>query len=72
MEKDFSTQIDRSCKRLAKCLNLLEATHDELEFVFEQNPDWNPDVKWEIEETASKLGFALATLYNWFDEEEEN
>lgn len=71
MENDYTEQIERSCKRLAKSLNLLEAVHDELEFVFEQNSDWNPDVKWQIEEAASKLGFALATLSTWYDEEEE-
>lgn len=72
MAKDFHEQIERSRKRLANCLNLLEATHDELEFVFEQNPEWNSEVKWQIEETAAKLGFALATLTNWYDDEPEN
>ena len=52
-------------------LNLLEAVHGELEFVFEQNPDWNPDIKWQLEEAACKLGFTLATLSNWYDDEEE-
>lgn len=47
MAHDCTEQIWRSRKRLAKCLNILEATHDALEFVFEQNPDWNPDVKWQ-------------------------
>ena len=42
MARDCTEQIERSRKRIAKCLNLLEAVHGELEFVFEQNPDWNP------------------------------
>ena len=50
---------------------IVEAVHCELEFVFEQNPDWNPDIKWQIEEAACKLGFSLATLSNWYDDEEE-
>lgn len=70
MAKDFSEQIERSRKRLANCLNLLEAVTDELEYVFEQNTDWNSDVKYQIEEAAGKLGFSLATLTNWFDDEE--
>ena len=70
MAKDFSEQIERSRKRLANCLNLLEAVTDELEYVFEQNTDWNSDVKYQIEEAAGKLGFTLATLTNWFDDEE--
>ena len=70
MAKDFTEQIECSRKRLAKCLNLLEAVADELEYVFEQNTDWNSDVKYQIEEAAGKLGFSLATLTNWFDDEE--
>ena len=71
MAKDFTEQIERSRKRLAKCLNLLEAVTGELEYVFEQNSDWNSDVKWQIEEAVTKLGFSLATLTNWFDDEPE-
>ena len=71
MAKDFTEQIERSRKRLARCLNLLEAVTDELEYVFEQNRDWNSDVKWQIEEAVTKLGFSLATLTNWFDDEED-
>ena len=70
MAKDFTEQIERSRKRLANCLNLLEAVTDDLEYVFEQNTDWNSDVKYQIEEAATKLGFSLATLTNWFDDEE--
>ena len=72
MAKDCTEQIERSRKRLAKCLNLLEAVTNELEFVFERNPDWNSEIKWQIEEAAVKLGFALATLTNWYDDEEED
>ena len=72
MARDFTEQIERSRKRLAKCLNLLEAVTDEFAFVFEQNPEWNSEVKWQIEEAAGKLGFSLATLTNWYDDEPEN
>ena len=71
MERDFTERIERSRKRLAKCLNLLEAVTGELEFVFEQNPDWNSEIKYQIEEAAGKLGFSLATLTNWYDDEPE-
>ena len=69
-EKDYREQIDRSIKRLAKALNIIEALHGELEFVFEHT-DWNSEVNWQIEEAASKLGFALATLNRWYDDPEE-
>ena len=70
-EKDYRENIDRSVKRLAKALNIIEALHNDLEFVFEQNPNWNSEVNWQIEEAASKLGFALATLSTWYDDPEE-
>ena len=69
-EKDYREQIDRSVKRLAKALNLIEAMRDELQFVFEQT-DWNDEVKYQIDEAAAKLGFSLATLSTWFDDPEE-
>ena len=69
-EKDYREQIDRSVKRLAKALNIIEALHQDLEFVFEHT-DWNSEVNWQIEEAASKLGFALATLNIWYDDPEE-
>ena len=69
-EKDYRENIDRSVKRLAKALNIIEALHGELEFVFEHT-DWNSEVNWQIEEAASKLGFALATLNRWYDDPEE-
>ena len=69
-EKDYRENIDRSVKRLAKALNIIEALHNELEFVFEHT-DWNSEVNWQIEEAASKLGFALATLSTWFEDAEE-
>ena len=71
MARDFTEQIERSRQRLAKSLNLLEAVTNELEFVFERNPDWNSEIKYQIEEAACKLGFSLATLTNCFDDEPE-
>ena len=69
-EKDYREQIDRSVKRLAKALNLIEAMRDELQFVFEQT-EWNDEVKYQIDEAAAKLGFSLATLSTWYDDTEE-
>ena len=71
MARDCTEQIESSRKQLAKCLNLLEAVNLNMGFVFEQEPDWNSDVKYQIEEAAGKLGFALATLTNWYDDEED-
>jgi len=70
MARDFTEQIERSRQRLAKCLNLLEAVTNDLDYVFEQNRDWNSEIKWQIEEAACKLGFSLATLSTWYDDDE--
>ena len=70
-EKDYRENIDRSVKRLAKALNIIEALHQDLEFVFYRRTDWNSEVNWQIEEAASKLGFALATLSTWFEDAED-
>lgn len=72
MARDCSKQIERSRKRLAKCLNLLEAVTEELEFVLEQNPNWNSEIKYQIEYAVRKLGFSLATLTNWYDDKPES
>ena len=68
-EKDYREQIERSVKRLAKALNLIEALRDELQFVFEQT-EWNDEVKYQIDEAAAKLGFSLATLSTWYEDAE--
>ena len=69
-QKDYREQIERSVKRLAKALNIIEAMRDELQFVFEQT-EWNDEVKYQIDEAAAKLGFSLATLSTWYDDPEE-
>lgn len=56
-------------KRIAKALNLIEAANERLSFIFERNPEWYNGVQFQIEDAAAKLGFALATLHNWDDEE---
>jgi hypothetical protein len=71
MDNEYTVQIERSRKRLAKALNLIEALTEDLEFVFEQRTDWNDSITWQIQEAATKLGFALATLINWYDDVEE-
>lgn len=58
-------------KRLAKCLNMLEMTSQELKWACEAE-HWNEDVTFQIDDAATKLGFALATLTNWDDECEDS
>ena len=63
-------RIERARITLAKVLNMLESTDMELGWVFEKT-DWNPDVQYQIQEACTKLGFALATLTRWWEEDEE-
>jgi hypothetical protein len=62
-------RIDNARKRIAKCLNMLEITTQEVQWACE-NEKWNDEVVYQIEEAAIKLGYALATLYRWDDPEE--
>lgn len=62
-------RIEAAKYRIAKCLNMLEATAQELHWACESE-EWNDDVAIQVEEAAMKLGFALATLYHWNDSEE--
>ena len=62
-------RIDNARKRIAKCLNMLEVTTQEVRWACESEK-WNDEVVFQIEEAATKLGYALATLYRWDDPEE--
>lgn len=64
-----SERIDNARKRIAKCLNMLETTAQEVRWACESE-NWNDDVVLQIEEAATKLGYTLATLYRWDDQEE--
>lgn len=60
-------RVANARKRIAKCLNMLEATAQELRWACEAE-QWNEEVVFQIEEAAMKLGFSLATLDRWDDD----
>lgn len=62
-------RVDNARYRIAKCLNMLESTVQELQWACTAE-GWNDEVIVQIEEAAQKLGFALATLYRWDDDDE--
>lgn len=64
-------RIEGSRVRIAKTINTLEQVHQELEWVFEANKNWNSDIMFQVEEAIMKLGMSLATLTNWWDDPEE-
>lgn len=69
---DEIEHIDFVEKQIAKSLNSIEGAYEKLLFLFEKHPEWYNGVQYQIEGAVTKLGFALATLHNWFDDEEED
>lgn len=64
-------RIENGRKRLAKCLNMLETTSQEIKWACEME-NWNDEVALQIDEAATRLGFALATLTRWNDDPDED
>lgn len=65
------TCIIRSTEQLAKALNLIEASYDDLKYRYDENPDWDRGLLYQLKDASAKLGYTLATLVNWDDEEVE-
>lgn len=63
-------RIEESRKKLATVINMLETIHERLSWTFESN-DWDDGVKYQIEDATRLLGMSLATLTNWWDDEDE-
>lgn len=63
-------RVETTRKRIAHALNLIEAANEDMKWACD-SMDWNPDVTWQIDEAATKLGFALATLSRWHDETQD-
>ena len=61
-------RVNNSVKRIAKAINLNESVIEDLEWACKIE-DWNDDVVYQIKEAQTLLGQSLATLVNWFDDE---
>ncbi len=67
---DFSRErVNESVKRLAKAINLNECVIEEIGYAC-RNEGWNDDVVYQIKEAQTLLGQSLATLVNWFNDED--
>lgn len=62
-------RVNESVKRLAKAINLNECVIEDIGCACKIE-DWNDDVVHQIKEAQTLLGQALATLVNWFDDED--
>jgi hypothetical protein len=67
MEKLSIERVENAKKRIAKILNMLQVTNQELKWACESQ-NWNEDVIYDIEDAGLKLGYALASLMTWDDE----
>lgn len=61
-------RVNNSVKRIAKAININERVIEDLEWACKIE-DWNDDVVYQIKEAQTLLGQCLATLVNWFDDE---
>jgi hypothetical protein len=50
-------------------LNKLETIRDDFEWIFEMKPDWYDGIKYYISKASIELGYCLATLEGWYDDE---
>ena len=65
-EEVANNRIRNATKTVAKVLNKLEGTIDEVKWACE-SMKWDDGVALQLEDASKSLGFALATLTNWFD-----
>lgn len=63
-EKLANERVENALKNIAKILNQLETTSQELKWACESQ-NWNDDITYQVDDAAIKLGYALATLVNW-------
>ena len=70
-KSDYKEHIEFAKQMIAEALNKLDAADERLGYVFENRRDWNSIVKYQVQEGATQLGFALACLTTWFDNLEE-
>lgn len=68
-EKCAQIHVSNALKNVANALNLVEAAQQELYWAFDAMRDWDDAIKYQVQEAAEKLGYALATLTNWNDDD---
>ena len=69
MEDLSRTRIKDAVKGVATIINKNESIIQDLEWACQQE-EWNEDVVFQLKDAQLLLGQALATLTNWFSDEE--
>jgi hypothetical protein len=63
--------IAEATQYMAKGINHIQIARNRLMWAFERNPDWDCSIEQDVIEGAEKLGYALATLVRWYDDDDE-
>lgn len=64
-------RIENARKNLAKVINLIESLNMDVKSACSLM-EWNDEVAYQIDDAATKLGYALATLTTWNDFDEDS
>lgn len=68
-DQRVAERIEADKKKVAEILNKLETIRDDFEWIFEMKPDWYDGIKDYISKASIELGYCLATLEGWYDDE---
>ena len=63
-------ELEKQIHALANCMGELEQVIGALDYLCNKN-DWDNYPSWQIGEGVKEIGFALARLVTWTEDEEE-
>ena len=69
LDKLSRERVEEFKQTIADCLNRLEGIVEPFKYVC-QRKGWNDEVAFEVEDAMMKMGLALATLVNWWKDDE--
>lgn len=64
-------KINKFRSDIAHVINSLESVDMEMDWMFKRQDAWDNGIQLQIQDATRMLGMALATLVNWYDDEEE-
>jgi hypothetical protein len=67
----IADDIKYATQKVAEALNALDVARSTLQRVEHKAPEWDMEVKYNIEEVSTELAYVLAALVTWWDDIEE-
>ena len=64
-------KINKFRSDIAHVINRLESVDMEMDWMFKRQDDWDNGIQLQIQDATRMLGMSLATLVNWYDDDEE-